>query len=68
MISNIFNLKSIYEDDEVILVFWQKKIFKCLFLILIFIGIVPYILSCRLALETAAWDRILIYTLFYLLA
>ncbi|MCD4676338.1 MAG: response regulator [Desulfobacula sp.] len=49
MISNSFNIKSIFKDDKDVLFFWQKKIFKCLFLILLIIGIVPYLLNWKFA-------------------
>lgn len=66
MISDIFNVTPIYEDDEDLLVFWQKKIFNCLFLILVIIGIIPYILSSRYAFLNSEWVRIFIYTIVYL--
>ena len=68
MISNIFNVKSIDEDNEDARFFWQKKFFNYLFLILLVIGIVPYILSCKHAFETSEWHRIIFYTLIYLWA
>lgn len=68
MISNIFNQKSIYEDDEDVLLFWQKKIFNCLFISLIIIGVIPYVMSCSYAMETSSVFRIVFYTLIYLWA
>ena len=66
MISNIFNIDSIYQEDEDVLLFWQKKIFTCLFLLLVVIGIIPYVLSCGYALKNSEWIRIFIYTFIYL--
>ncbi len=66
MISNIFNVKSIYEDNEDVLLFWQKKIFKYLFLTLLLIGIIPYILTCRYAIAQSEWYRVILSSLIYL--
>ncbi|MFA5906304.1 MAG: ATP-binding protein [Desulfobacula sp.] len=66
MISDIFNVNSIYDDDEDALLFWQKKIFTGVFLILILIGIIPYVLSCGYAFKNSEWLNIFIYTCFYL--
>ncbi|MFH2058789.1 MAG: PAS domain S-box protein [Pseudomonadota bacterium] len=66
MISKIFNFKIFYQDDEAVLLFWQKKIFKSLFIVLIALGSIPYILSCIYAFDSSEWHRILFYTLIYL--
>jgi len=66
MISKIFNEYSIY-DDEDILLFCQKRIFKFLFLSLLVVGIIPYILSVSNALNSSQWDLIAIYTFFYIM-
>ncbi len=68
MISDIFNVNPIYNDDKDVLFFWQNKIFNCLFLILIIIGIIPYVLSCSHAFSTSEPFRIFIYTFIYLWA
>ncbi|WP_300455189.1 response regulator [Desulfobacula sp.] len=68
MISEIFDLTPIYEDDEDILLFWQKKIFTCLFSILLISGIVPYLISCRYAFEQSEWYNVIMYTVIYLWA
>lgn len=66
MISNIFNLNSIYKHNEDILVFWQKIIFKYLFITILILGLIPYILSCKYAIETLQWHRIFFYSFIYL--
>ncbi|MCP3872281.1 MAG: response regulator [Desulfobacteraceae bacterium] len=70
MISNIFNVKPIYGEDEDVLVFWQKKIFKALFLILLILGIVPYFLSFHHAIKTSEWTsewyRVIFFTFLYI--
>jgi two-component system cell cycle sensor histidine kinase/response regulator CckA len=63
MLSNIFNVKSIYED---ILLFRQKKIVKYLFLILLLIGVILYILGCKYALSESEWYKIIFYTLIFI--
>ncbi len=68
MISNIFNVKPVYGDNENILLFWQKKIFKAFFFTLIIIGIIPYILSCNHAIAVSEPHRIIFFTLIYILA
>ena len=66
MISKIFNVKCIYEHEDDVRLFWQKKIFNYLFLILLIIGIVPWLLSCKHAFKTSEWYRIAFYSLIYL--
>ena len=48
MISRIFNFKTFYEDDEPVLLFWQKKIFKRLFIVLIALGSILTIVTLAL--------------------
>ncbi|MCF6247097.1 MAG: ATP-binding protein [Desulfobacula sp.] len=66
MISNIFNVKSIYKDNENVLLFWQKKIFKILFLSLLIIGCIPFILSCIYAVKQSQWILIFVFISVYL--
>ncbi|MFH2093897.1 MAG: hypothetical protein ABIJ31_16175 [Pseudomonadota bacterium] len=66
MILKYFNLKLLYEDDESVLLFWQKKIFKGLFIVLVIFGSIPYVLSSKYALDQSEWHRVLFYTLIYL--
>lgn len=68
MISDIFNINAIYEDEEDLLLFWQKRVFNCLLLILLIMGLIPFFLSCRLAFQQAEWLYIFIYVLIYLWA
>ncbi len=68
MISKIFNTQSISQSNETVLLFWQKKIFKSLFVFLLIVGSIPYILSCKYAVESSEWYRIIFYTLIYLWA
>ncbi len=65
MISKIFNTKSIYEDDENVLLFWQKKLFKTLFLCLLVLGCIPYSLNYIHAVKLSTWHSTMAYTLLY---
>jgi len=51
-----------------VLLLWQKKIFRTLFLILLGFGLFPYILSCKYAIETSEFYRVIFYSLIYLWA
>ncbi|MCP4020463.1 MAG: response regulator [Desulfobacteraceae bacterium] len=62
---NFFNTQSIYEKHEDILLFWQKRIFKSLFITLIALGIIPYVISCIYAISNDQWLRVLAYTIIY---
>lgn len=66
MRSNFFNIHPVYEDDDNILLFWQKKISKNLFLFLLIFCAIPYLFSVKYAFETDEWYRIVFYTLVYL--
>lgn len=68
MIPGLFNVHSIYEDDEDVLLFWQKKVFKALFLVITFLGIIPYVLSVNYAFEASEWHNLFFYTLIYVWA
>jgi two-component system cell cycle sensor histidine kinase/response regulator CckA len=54
------------KDNEDVLLFWQKKLFKHLFIFLLIIGSIPYLLSCKFAFEFEEYYRIFFYTLIYL--
>ncbi len=66
MISKFLNITSIYDDHEDALLYWQKKIFKHLFIFFLILGCVPYLLSCRHAIEHSEWNRLVFYTGVYL--
>ena len=68
MIPSLFNVNAIYEDNEDVLLFWQKKIFKALFIVIIFLGIIPYFLSFKYAFEASEWHNLFFYTLIYIWA
>lgn len=67
MVSNIFKLHSSFQENEDILLFWQKKIFKFLFATLLFAGILPYLLSVRYAFKTSQWHTIFVFTFVYII-
>lgn len=66
MFSKIFNLELLYKEDESTLIFWRKKIFKSLFLVLVAVGSIPYILSLKYAIQLSEWHRVGFYTGIYL--
>ncbi len=66
MILPVFNIKSVYEDNEDVLLFWQKKTFDCLFTGIVILGAIPYVLSCKFAFDLSEWYRISFYTFIYL--
>ncbi len=68
MFSKIFNTIYRFKEDENALLFWQKKIFKHLFAFLILLGCIPYVLSCKYAVENSEWHRVIFYSLIYLWA
>ncbi len=68
MIPIIFNDESKHDDAKDVLLFWQKKIFRILFLILLGVGLIPYFLSCKYAVETAEFYRVIFYTIIYIWA
>jgi PAS domain S-box-containing protein len=65
MILPVFNIKSVYEDNEDVLLFWQKKTFNCLFAAIVILGAIPYVLSFRFAFDQAEWHRIIFYSFIY---
>ncbi len=68
MIPNIFNENSIDGDPKDVLLVWQKKIFKTLFLVLLGVGLIPYLLSCKYAVESSEFYRVIFYTIIYICA
>ena len=66
MISKLFHAHSIY-DDEDILLFWQKKIFKYSVLFILIFSIVPGALSLSAALKTPRWQLIAVCSVIYIL-
>ena len=65
MISKLLRTPSIYTDNQDTLLFWQRKIFKALFICLLLIGSIPYALSCKYAIETQEWHRVVFYSGIY---
>ncbi len=65
MIPNQVCTESYYDDNETLLLYWQKKIFNWLFSLLLVIGFLPFLLSCRFALVNGEWIRILFYSSMY---
>lgn len=68
MIPDQVSYKSDYQEKETLLLYWQEKIFNWLFFLLIVIGLLPFLLSCRYALANGEWSRILFYLMMYLWA
>jgi two-component system, cell cycle sensor histidine kinase and response regulator CckA len=68
MIPEQVSYKSDYKEKETLLLYWQEKIFNWLFFLLVVIGVLPFLLSCRYALVNGEWSRILFYSSMYLWA
>lgn len=66
MIPEQVSYKSDFKEKETLLLYWQKKIFNWLFLLLMGIGLLPLLLSCRYALVNGEWSRIIFYLSMYL--
>jgi hypothetical protein len=65
MIPDQVSGKSYYNDSETLLLYWQKKIFTWLFSLLLVAGFLPFLLSCRSALENGQGIRIFFYSSLY---
>ncbi len=65
MIPDQVSTESYYDDNETLLLYWQKKIFNWLFSLLLVIGFLPFLLSCRFALVNGEWIRIFFYSSMY---
>ncbi|MCP4721492.1 MAG: PAS domain S-box protein, partial [Desulfobacteraceae bacterium] len=65
MIPDQASSESYYNDNETLLLYWQKKIFNWLFSLLLVVGLLPFLLSCRYALLNGEWIRILFYSIMY---
>jgi len=60
--------ESYYNADETLLLYWQKKIFNWLFPLLLVLGLLPLLFSCKNALFSGQWIRILFYSSMYIWA
>ena len=65
MITDQVSGESYYNDSEPLLLYWQKKIFTWLFFLLV-AGLLPFLLSCRSALENGQGIRIFFYSSLYI--
>ena len=65
MIPDQASTESYYNDNETLLLYWQKKIFNWLFSLLLVVGLLPFLLSCRYALLNGEWIRIFFYSIMY---
>jgi signal transduction histidine kinase/CheY-like chemotaxis protein len=66
MIPDQVSGKSYYNDSETLLLYWQKKIFTWLFSLLLVVGFLPFLLSCRSALANGQGIRIFFYSSLYI--
>lgn len=66
MVSNIFNVHGMSGVNEDSLFAWQKHFFNRLFLLLLVLGILPWVLSCSTAVQTGEWRCLFFYSGVYL--